>query len=275
MKYVFVFTFLSGLLLYSTIDVYKDKPNTKEAEPTPIRVASPEALEELKLGHRILLHRLSPAEIAKHRIKSIQEDTFSILRFNKQGYLIYEKYSVWTGGSTFGYEFDTQGNPTSISSIDTNGKELEKAYYLYGAKNKLRKVGIYQLTYYPDGKLKSVADDSQIEKYKYDSRDNLIHIRFDFLPGVIGCGNRTYEWKGEYNALNQLIREEVREFPTSRITHYTYNELGQIKEAIHFSDYSKQKTGVSIYENGLLIRTTSLAESGQTERVVNYMYEFF
>jgi hypothetical protein len=201
------------------------------------------ALEDLKNGRRILLQY----SFQKDNEPMVVKGKFYEAKFDEHGNKIFEKYDAWTSGSIFKYEYDSDEKPISISMIDVNGSVLGKAKYKYDSLGKLLQVGEMLFKYDENGFLKSVEDGSEIEVYKYDSSNRLVHIYFDLKPGLVACGNRTTEWKGEYNNKGQLVVEYLFGFP----------------EITEYHEYSK---------DGLLIKTTA-KDDLFSRTITKYFYE--
>ncbi len=247
------------------------KPNTNS---TTKGEYSPFALEDLKLGNRLLLDKMPQSEIIKHKIKSICREDIYIEKFDEKGFKIFEKWSAWYAGSSFKYEFDKDEKPLTISVLDTNNMVIGTAKYKYNKQGKLLRVGVYILKYYPNGKLKSIEDTGEIESYEYDSNGNLNHINFDWQPGVVGCGNGTTEWKGEYNDRKQLIKEQIFGFPDGTTKYFEYTSNGQISKTNNISSMGNKKTTTEfIYTDGLLTQTKTFDHTGKLQYVVKWKYE--
>lgn len=233
---------------------------------------SPSALEDLKLGHRLLLGRMSQNEIIKHKIKSSKQEGMYIEKFDKKGYKIFEKWDAWYAGSAFKYEFDKDEKPLTISMLDTNNVVIGTAKYKYNRQGKLLNVGVYKLKYYPNGLLKSIEDNHEIERYEYDKNGNLNHIHFDWQPGVVGCGNRATEWRGEYNDRKQLIKEDI--FGIDATTrHFEYTQNGQIAKTINNSQLKHKTITEFTYVDGLLTQTRTIDSLGNLKYNTKWIYE--
>ncbi len=236
----------------------------------------PFVLDDLKIGERILLHKISNETILKFHIKSVVLAREYTDGFDKNGNINYEK---WVGpfcGSTFEYEYDHNNSPLSIAIKDTNNNYIiGTAKYKYTATGRLLQAGYYIFKYYPGGLLKSIEDGTEIERYGYDRFRNLNHINFDIKPGINYCGNRTDEWKGVYNEKKQLIKEEIIGFPDSWIRYFQYDSAGIIIKSITQNEgFDEDSTTEYIYTNGLLTEKIT-SSKGKVSHTEKYSYQFY
>jgi hypothetical protein len=231
-------------------------------------------LEDIKLGKRLLLDKISQDEIIKHKIKSIRQEGLYLEKFDKMGFKIFEKWDAWSSGSKFKYELDKNGKPLSISILNNHDNIIGTAKYKYGAQGELLQAGNYILKYYPTGQLKSIEDSLEIEIYEYDGNGNLNRIAFDIKPGVVGCGNRTTEWRGEYNDRMQLIKEQTFGFPDGTTKYFEYTSNGQIAKTRNISSMGNEKTTTEfIYMDGLLTQTKTFDKADKLKYETKWTYE--
>lgn len=232
----------------------------------------PFALDDLKLGNRLLLQKMEKSEIVKHRIKSIRLKGQYTEKFDSKGYKTYERWDAWSAGSKFSYQFANDGRPTSISILDEKDRIIGKAKYKYDGQGKLLQVGELLFKYFPDGQLRSIENAQEIERYQYDTSHRLVHINFDWKLGVVGCGNRTTKWKGEYNSAGQLITEQTFGFPDNLTKHHQYAKDGcmaHTKTKGGFEDWTTKY----FYTNGLLTATKTYNQKGTLISMKQYIYE--
>ena len=234
----------------------------------------PFALEDLKLGDGILLHKLEKSQIIKHRIKSIQIKGLYTEKFDNKGNKIFEQWDSWTAGSRFTYEFDNAGMPIAISILDTNGRTIGKAKYKYNEHELLLQAGELLFKYYPNGLLRSVENASEIERYQYDTSHHLVDINFDLKPGVIACGNRTTEWIGKYNAAGQLIEVQTLGFPYDFTEYLKYASDGQLIQTKTTGGFEELTTKY-FYTNGLLNATKTYNRKGRMVGAQQFIYETY
>lgn len=288
-KYL-VIILLAGHLFSCTPDVQVENDDTNETntsiskqdtssynpDPNYTRTGEypPYALEDIKIGKRLLLGKTSLDEIIGNQIKSIQEEGYYIEKFNEKGLKIYEKYANRTVDTKYKYELDKDNKPLTIHIIDNNDNILGSAKYKYDTDGKLLQAGGYILKYHHNGQLKSVEDAQEIERYEYDEDGNLSHINFDIQPDVLGCGNRTSEWKGEYNDNKQLIRDQTFGFPDGVTRYFEYANNGQISKTKNISSMTNDTTSTEfIYSKGLLTQTKTFNQKGILKFTKKYKYE--
>jgi hypothetical protein len=225
-------------LINSTKNFYDYQPDSEYLIEGRYPAALRTQAEESLVGY------FSQNDTSRNHLKAFKGKGYTA-KFDDRGNKVFEKYDEWT--SIFKYEYDSNGRPASVSVLDSNKFVLSKAKYKYNAEGKLLQVGELVFKYYDNGSLKSIEDNSEIEIYKYDSNGKLTHIYYDLKPGGGGCGNRTTEWKGEYNSKGQLFIEHLFGFP----------------EFTEYHEYSK---------DGLLIKTTT-KDDLFTNTVTKYFYE--
>jgi hypothetical protein len=257
-------------LINSTKDFYDQSDSDYGLDPDyETEGEFPFALEDLKYGHRLLL-RDSPNDSCKNKLKAVK-GKYHEAKFDEHGNKIFEKYDSWMSGSSFKYEYASNGKPVSISMIDEDGYVLGKAKYKYDSLGKLLQVGELLLKYYGNGLLKSVEDRSEIEIYMYDSGTKLVHVYFDLKPGFLACGNRTTEWKGEYNSKGQLVFEYLFGFP--EITKYhKYSKDGLLINTSAKDDLFSKTMTKYFYEKGKLTSTKTYDSAGVVIDTEQYIY---
>jgi YD repeat-containing protein len=214
----------------------------------------PFALDDLKPGHKLLLQKMEKSEIVKHRIKSIKLKGQYTEKFDAKGNKTYERWDAWSAGSKFSYEFGEDGRPTVISILDEKGRTIGRAKYKYGERGSLLQAGELLFKYFPNGQLRSIENAQEIERYEYDTSHRLVHINFNWKPGVVGCGNRTTAWKGKYNSAGQLITEQIVGFPDNLTKHHQYTKDGRLIQTKTTGGFEDLTTKY-FYTNGLLAAT--------------------
>lgn len=234
----------------------------------------PFALEDLKLGNRLLLQKLEKSQIIKYRIKTIRLKGSYTEKFDEKGNKIFEQWDTWTAGSKFSYEFDNDGKPTSISILDANIRPIGKAKYKYDEQGRLLQAGELLFKYYANGLVQSVENAIEIERYQYDTSHRLVDINFDWKPGVIGCGNRTTEWIGKYNAAGQLIEVQTLGFPYDFTEYLKYASDGQLLQTKTTGGFEELTTKY-FYTNGLLNATKTYNRKGRMVGTQQFIYETY
>lgn len=232
----------------------------------------PFSLDDLKLCNRLLLQKMEKSEIVKHRIKSIRLKGQYIEKFDDKGNKTYERWDAWSAGSKFSYEFADNGRPTAISILDERGRTIGRSKYKYDEQGRLLQVGELLFKYFPTGRLRSIENAQEIERYEYDTNYRLVHINFDWKPDVVGCGNRTTEWKGKYNAAGQLITEQTFGFPDNLIKHHQYAKDGRLTQTKIVGGFEDLTTKY-FYTNGLLTTTKTYNKKGTLVSTEQYIYE--
>ncbi|WP_197070450.1 hypothetical protein [Hymenobacter sp. DG25B] len=258
---------------------------TKSALSSPVisahRYEQVEALEDLFIGNRLLLERMSLVDIKRHRIKTIQSveeapngKYIVTERFNKQGYATYREMKNqlhnWPESgysSSFAYTYTPDGAMATISD-QTGAKSIA---FIYDSQRRLKKAGSYQLDYYPNGLLKKVQGGNHIEQYEYKN-GVLTRIQFSFRPGVVACDMGTEEWIGHYNTAGQLVKEEHNGHPT-RVYMLTYDQAGILTQKTWHDEFRQINYEKSYtFENGLLVKVI-LKANGTVTNTTWYLYE--
>ena len=229
--------------------------------------AFPFAVEDLKYSRTVLFQYFFQKDSSKNKLKAVI-GKYHVAKFDDHGNKTFEKYDAWTAGANFKYEYNSYGHAVSISMV---GHVLGRAKYKYDSLGKLLQVGELLFKYYDCGLLKSVEDRSEIEIYQYDSAGRLIHMYFYLKPGVVGCGNRTTEWKGEYNDKGQLVIEHLFGFPEFTKYH-EYSKVGLLIKTTTKDDLFANTMTKYFYEKGKLRSAKTYDITGKILDTQQYFY---
>lgn len=157
--------------------------------------------------------------------------------------------------------------------VDTTGHVLGKAKYKYDSLGKLLQAGELLFKYYENGLLRSVEDRNEIDIYMYDSASRPILIYFSLKPGLSACGNRTTEWKAEYNNRGQLTIEYLFTAEESTLTKYhEYSNDGLIIKTTAKDEFFSKTITKYFYEKGTLKFIKAYDDSGKLVNAEQYVY---
>lgn len=233
--------------------------------------AFPFALEDLKYSRTILSQYFFQKDSSK-KLKAVKGKCHEA-KFDEYGNKTFEKYDAWTSGTNFKYEYNSYGRPVSISMIDVTGYVLGKAKYKYDSLGKLLQVGELLFKYYENDLLKSAEGRSEIEIYMYDSSNRLVHIYFRLKPGIVACGNRTTEWKGEYNNKGKLTTEYLFTAAEGTLTKYhEYSNDGLIIKTTAKDELFSKTITKFFYEKGKLKFIKTYDDSGKLVNTEQCVY---
>jgi len=241
-----------------------------------IQGAFPNPLAYTRIGIRVLSDETPKETILQFNIQSITVEGDYTKKYDKNGNVIYEKWHTESHDffSDYVYTYNKNNAPLSIAVKATYDNIFGIAKYKYDITGKLLQAGEYIFKYYPDGLLKSVEDERQIERYQYDSSGNLTQIKFDIKPGRLVCGNRTEEWKGNYNKNKQLIKEEEIGIEGS-VRYFQYDIAGHVIKSINqYEGSDEDSTTEYIYTNGLLTEKIT-SSNGKVINSKKYLYQFY
>jgi YD repeat-containing protein len=230
-------------------------------------------LDHFFLKDKLLSDRLPQEKIRKHRIKEITYGESYVEEFDRMGQRIYQKWPTWGEQLRLAYQYDGMGKPLKAFLIE-GSDTLGQCGFKYDAWGKLVQAGPLLFTYYPDGKVKRIEDQSEVEEYKYDANGHLTEARFGLQPGVLACGSRVFAWRGEYNNKGQLVKSETSSLcPT--IETYSYSKHGLLLERITQYKLNKDTYATTYkYQDGLLaeIATSSSDKPLYIERFSYKLY---
>ncbi len=237
-----------------------------------------QVLDDLKPGPRLMLNDISKAVVLKYHIKSVKYFDSGAVEYRRLEAI--EKFDAngnknMNNTSAYRYEYGNNNTPISIAMIDTGDTIIATAGYKYDSSGRLLQAGDYVLKYNYNGLIKSVENRTDIERYTYDYRGNLVHIKYDLQPRVITCGNRAIEWNGEYDNKGHLIKEEFID-PDRWFIYYKYSRAGlPIKSKTVTGRDDRDITTYYIYTNGLLTETRNFDTKGKLAYTESFEYEYF